>query len=87
LEDKQATEDDESAFFEVEMSRATQIKKDIKWTFNGRPIDFESSDKYAFELANKTCKLIIKKIKLEDEGNYAVEINSSKSSATLTVNG
>jgi hypothetical protein len=69
------------------MSKKIQARDEIKWTFNCRKIDAENDKKYRIENENKTCKLIIKNITLEDEGTYTVEINGSKSSANLTVDG
>lgn len=86
LQDKQAVEEDEEAFFEVEMSKKISLSDEIRWTFNGRKIDVEDFRKYSMELENKICKLKIKKIALEDEGTYAVEVNGSRSSAFLSVN-
>ncbi len=58
---------------------------DIRWSFNGRRLD--KGDKYNIESNGYKSKLIIKSISLEDEGTYAVEINNSKSSAHLIVEG
>lgn len=43
--------------------------------------------KYEIINENKTSKLIIKNIILEDEGVYGVEINGSSASANLAVDG
>lgn len=69
------------------MSKKISKKDEIKWSFNGRKLDVDNSTKYQMETDNKSCKLIIKNIALDDEGSYAVEVNSSKSSANLTVEG
>lgn len=58
---------------------------EIKWSYNGRKLD--KGAKYSFENKGNKSKLVIKNIVLEDEGTYAVEINNSRSSASLTVNG
>lgn len=87
LEDKKAVENDEKAFFEIEMSKKIRSKDDITWTFNGRKIDIETDKRYEIERDDNTCRLIIKNIVLEDEGAYTVELNGSRSSANLTVEG
>ena len=87
MEDKEATEDDEKTTLEVEMSKKVSSRDEIRWTFNGRKIDVEDDNRYALEKDNKICRLVIKKVKLEDEGTFAVEVNNSRSSAYLTVNG
>jgi len=87
LQDQHATEEDEKAAFEVEMTRKILPSNEIRWTFNGRKIDIDGFRKYSMEIDNKICRLIIKNVKLEDEGSYAVEVNGSRSSANFTVNG
>lgn len=86
MEDKKAVENDAKAVFEMEMTKKIQPKDEIKWTFNGRKIDPDDK-KYDVETDNKTCRLIIKNITLEDEGDYSVEINGSRSNANLIVEG
>jgi hypothetical protein len=58
---------------------------EINWTFEGHRI--EKGTKYLVKSKGNKSRLIIKNINIEDEGSYAVEINNSSSSATLTVNG
>lgn len=87
MEDQHATEDDEKAAFEVEMTRKILPSNEIRWTFNGRKIDIDDIRKYSMEIDNKLCRLIIRNVKLEDEGSYAVEVNGSRSSANFIVNG
>jgi hypothetical protein len=85
LEDKTAVEEDPQAFFEIELLRPINENDDIKWSLNGRKL--EKGAKYGVESNRNKCRLIIKDITLEDEGTYAVEINNSKSSALLIVEG
>lgn len=85
LDDKNAVEEDPSAFFEVELVKLISENDDLRWSFNGRRLD--KGDKYNIESNGYKSKLIIKSISLEDEGTYAVEINNSKSSAHLIVEG
>ena len=86
LEDKTAMEEDEEAFFEIETSKKIHLKDEIRWTQNGRRLDTDDERKYSLKTESKTCKLIIKKIRLEDEGVYTIDINGSRSTAQLTVN-
>jgi hypothetical protein len=86
LKDKEAMEEDEMAFLDCEMSKKIHSTDEIRWTFNGRELDL-SSQKHYMDNENKVCKLVIKNIALEDEGVYAVQVNESRSSATLTVKG
>jgi hypothetical protein len=75
------------AYFEVELSGKIKPSDEIKWNFNGKKIDFNNSLKYEMESTKNTCKLIIKKIKLDDDGSYGIEVNGSRTNANLTVNG
>ncbi len=88
LEDKVAMEEDEEAFFEIATSTKIHPTKDeVRWTLNGRKLDVDDERKYSMRVEAKACKLIIKKIRLEDEGTYMIDINgNSRSSAQLTVN-
>jgi titin len=88
LEDKTAIEDDLEAYFEVECSKKISSRDEIKWMFNSRKIDLDLQDqKYRMQLDGKLCRLVIKSIKLEDEGNYSIDINENhRSTAKLTVN-
>lgn len=87
MEDQKAVEEDEKACFEIEMSKKISVNEEIRWTYNGRKIDVDDVNKYELKFENKICKLIVKKIRLEDEGTYAVEINGTRSSAFLFVDG
>lgn len=87
LEDKKAVENDEKCIFEVEMTKKIKPKDEIRWLFNGRRIDTEIDKRYELEIDNKICRLVIKNIVLQDEGNYSIEINNSRSNANLTVEG
>ena len=64
LSDKEATEEDEVTFFEVEMSKKISKSDQVKWSFNGRKIDSDVDARYAVETNNKVSKLIIKKGKM-----------------------
>jgi titin len=86
ISDKDAVEEDDVAFFEIELVKQIKETDPIKWTFNGRRVDLKGN-KYAVEARGNKSKLLIKNIRLEDEGNYTVEVNNSSSTATLTVNG
>ena len=86
LNDKEATEEDEATFFEVELTKQPKRADQIKWTFNGKKVDAEVDSHYSIESSNKFCKLVIKKVRLEDEGNYSLEVNGAKTTAQLTVN-
>lgn len=79
-------EEDAEAFFEIECSKKIQSSDEFRWTLNGRRIDTDDLRKYRLDTDGKHCKLIIKNIRLEDEGTYNVEVNGSRSSAFLTVN-
>lgn len=68
------------------MSKKITPSDEIRWTYNGRRIDVDDLKKYSMDTDGKKCKLTIKNIRLEDEGTYAVEVNGSRSSASLTVN-
>ena len=85
LEDQRAIEEDASAVFTIEASKKISPGDDFRWTMNGRRIDTDDLMKYSMQTEGKMCRLIIKKIRLEDEGAYAVEINGSRSSANLFV--
>lgn len=88
LEDKKAVENDEKCVFEIEMTKKIQPKDEIHWTFNGRKIDADiDSRRYEIQKDNKISRLVIKNVVLEDEGSYSVEINGSRSSANLVVDG
>lgn len=87
LDDQKAVENDEKCVFEIEMTKKIQPKDKIHWTFNGRSIDPDLDKRYDVQLDNKICRLVIKNVVLEDEGAYSVEINGSRSSANLTVDG
>jgi hypothetical protein len=86
LDDKEATEEDLSVFFEVELTKKAKRSDQIKWTLNGKKIDSDVDARYSIESNDKKSKLIIKNVRLEDEGNYALEVNGTKTSAQLTVN-
>lgn len=86
LGDKEATEEDKQVFFELEMAQKYKSSDRIRWTLNGRRID-EDSSKYAIESEGKTVKFIIKNVKLEDEGNYQAELNNTRATGYLLVNG
>jgi rRNA maturation protein Nop10 len=81
-------EDDEEVCFEIETSTKIHPTKDeVRWTLNGRRLDTDDERKYSFRVDGKHCKLVIKKVKLEDEGTYMITLNGeSRSSAQLTVN-
>ena len=85
LEDQRAVEEDAQVVFTAELSKKTSPGDDFRWTMNGRKIDVDDFMKYSMQTEGNLCKLIVKKIRLEDEGAYAVEINGSRSSANLFV--
>ena len=85
LDDKTAVEEDPQAFFEIELIKPISENEDVKWSFNGRKL--EKGAKYGVDSNRNKCRLIIKDITLEDEGTYAVDINNTKSSALLIVEG
>jgi len=85
LSDKEAVEEDDVAFFEIELVKQIKETDPIKWTFNGRRLDLKSGNKYVVEARGNISKLLIKNVRLEDEGNYAVDVNNSSSTASLTV--
>ncbi len=68
------------------MTNYIQETDEILWTFNGTKVD-PKGIKYIVEKNSFNCKLKIKDIRLDDEGEYAVEVNGSKSCAYLIVNG
>lgn len=58
---------------------------DVKWYKNGKPID--SSDKYEVISAGATKKLVIKKVKLDDQDEYTCVAANIKTTTKLKVEG
>lgn len=84
--DKEATEEDKQVFFEIEMAKKYRSSDKIRWTLNGRKIGVDSSSRYEIQANGNMLKLVIKNVLLEDEGNYAAELNNTKANGYLTVN-
>lgn len=85
--DKEATEEDAQAFFEIEMTKKVKKTDKFKFTLNGRRLDIDDASKYVCENNDCILKFVIKNIRLEDEGTYVAEINGTKANGYLLVKG